>query len=214
MKKFLFFTQFADTANYIHNHLKCGDKKQIACATGDSDNPTALAQRFSPVSNGLKPSKNELRVLISTDVLSEGQNLQDAHIIVNYDLPWAIIRLIQRAGRVDRIGQSLRKFFVILSSLKTGLKKSSGSEKDSKAELKKMLKLLALMKYFLMVILSILLTCTMKNPVFLMRTKLTPKLTSLLMLFKSGKMQQMKTLNSKKLYPIFQMLYMQQRKTT
>ena len=48
---------------------------------------------------------DSLRVLIATDVLSEGQNLQDAHIVVNYDLPWAIIRLIQRAGRVDRIGQ-------------------------------------------------------------------------------------------------------------
>ncbi|HYG97597.1 MAG TPA: C-terminal helicase domain-containing protein, partial [Terriglobales bacterium] len=48
---------------------------------------------------------NEVRVLIATDVLSEGQNLQDCHVIVNYDLPWAIIRLIQRAGRVDRIGQ-------------------------------------------------------------------------------------------------------------
>jgi hypothetical protein len=44
-------------------------------------------------------------VLVATDVLSEGQNLQDAAIVVNYDLPWAIIRLIQRAGRVDRIGQ-------------------------------------------------------------------------------------------------------------
>ena len=44
-------------------------------------------------------------MLIATDVLSEGQNLQDAHVIVNFDLPWAIIRLIQRAGRVDRIGQ-------------------------------------------------------------------------------------------------------------
>jgi len=44
-------------------------------------------------------------VLIATDVLSEGQNLQDSAVVVNYDLPWAIIRLIQRAGRVDRIGQ-------------------------------------------------------------------------------------------------------------
>lgn len=44
-------------------------------------------------------------MIIATDVLSEGQNLQDSHIIVNFDLPWAIIRLIQRAGRVDRIGQ-------------------------------------------------------------------------------------------------------------
>ncbi len=45
-------------------------------------------------------------MLVATDVLSEGQNLQDCAIVVNYDLPWAIIRLIQRAGRVDRIGQS------------------------------------------------------------------------------------------------------------
>jgi hypothetical protein len=52
----------------------------------------------------VKPT-DELRVLVATDVLSEGQNLQDAAIVVNYDLPWAIIRLIQRAGRVDRIGQ-------------------------------------------------------------------------------------------------------------
>lgn len=47
----------------------------------------------------------ELQVLIATDVLSEGQNLQDYSIIVNYNLPWTIIRLIQRAGRVDCIGQ-------------------------------------------------------------------------------------------------------------
>jgi superfamily II DNA helicase RecQ len=51
------------------------------------------------------PSEEEVRVLVATDVLSEGQNLQDAHVVVNYDLPWAIIRLIQRAGRVDRVGQ-------------------------------------------------------------------------------------------------------------
>ena len=65
-----------------------------------------MAERFSPLSNkaDIAP-ENELRVLVATDVLSEGQNLQDAHVIVNYDLPWAIIRLIQRAGRVDRIGQ-------------------------------------------------------------------------------------------------------------
>ena len=43
--------------------------------------------------------------MLATDVLSEGQNLQDCSVVVNYDLPWAIIRLIQRAGRVDRIGQ-------------------------------------------------------------------------------------------------------------
>ena len=55
--------------------------------------------------------KDELRVLVATDVLSEGQNLQDCAVVVNYDLPWAIIRLIQRAGRVDRIGQRAEKIF-------------------------------------------------------------------------------------------------------
>ena len=52
---------------------------------------------------GISPAE-ELRVILATDVLSEGQNLQDCAVIVNYDLPWAIIRLIQRAGRIDRIG--------------------------------------------------------------------------------------------------------------
>ena len=53
--------------------------------------------------------------MVSTDVLSEGQNLQDAHIVVNYDLPWALVKLVQRAGRVDRIGQ--RSPEVLLYSL-------------------------------------------------------------------------------------------------
>ena len=104
--KVLVFTQYADTAIYVHRQLMQRGIRSIACATGKSDNATSLAVEFSPVSNNAKRPINELRVLITTDVLSEGQNLQDAHVIVNYDLPWAIIRLIQRAGRVDRIGQT------------------------------------------------------------------------------------------------------------
>ena len=76
--------------------------------TGDHADPTKIAWRFSPKSHDRDaevPREEELRVLIATDVLSEGQNLQDCAIVVNYDLPWAIIRLIQRAGRVDRIGR-------------------------------------------------------------------------------------------------------------
>ncbi len=69
-------------------------------------------EHFSPVSNEVNiPKENETQVLIATDVLSEGQNLQDSHVIINFDLPWAIIRLIQRAGRVDRIGQLAEKIF-------------------------------------------------------------------------------------------------------
>jgi superfamily II DNA or RNA helicase len=107
-EKVLIFTQFADTVRYLTSQLKARGIPALEGVTGDSADPTELAWRFSPVSN-LKRAQvrasDELRALVATDVLSEGQNLQDAAIVVNYDLPWAIIRLIQRAGRVDRIGQ-------------------------------------------------------------------------------------------------------------
>lgn len=107
-EKVLIFTQFADTVDYLTEELKARGLKRLEGVTGDSNNPTDLAWRFSPVSNEKRDAvsdERELRVLVSTDVLSEGQNLQDCRIIVNFDLPWAIIQLIQRAGRVDRIGQ-------------------------------------------------------------------------------------------------------------
>lgn len=113
-EKVLIFTQFADTAKYITTELKKNGVKQIDCVTGENDDPTSFAYRFSPESNDKREEvkeADEIRVLITTDVLSEGQNLQDAHIILNYDLPWAIIRLIQRAGRVDRIGQKADKIY-------------------------------------------------------------------------------------------------------
>ena len=104
--KVLVFTQFADTARYLARELAARGVEDVGLATGGAADPTALARRFSPTTNdGLRLGETPLRVLIATDVLSEGQNLQDAHVVVNYDLPWAIIRLIQRAGRVDRIGQ-------------------------------------------------------------------------------------------------------------
>ena len=111
-EKVLIFTQYSDTANYIYHQLCRRGFKHIDRATGGSANPTAIVEKFSPLSNHADvSSENELRILVATDVLSEGQNLQDSHVIVNYDLPWAIIRLIQRAGRVDRIGQESEKIF-------------------------------------------------------------------------------------------------------
>lgn len=107
-EKILIFTQFADTAEYLFEQLKRMGVSHLECVTGNSEDPTEYAYRFSPESNekaGIKGTANEIRVLVSTDVLSEGQNLQDGHIVVNFDLPWALIRLIQRTGRVDRIGQ-------------------------------------------------------------------------------------------------------------
>ncbi len=112
-EKILIFTQFADTAKYLAQEIAKTVPK-TACITGETRNPTDLVYQFSPKSNhknNLVSGNLELRVLVSTDILSEGQNLQDCAIIVNYDLPWAIIRLIQRAGRIDRIGQEQNKIF-------------------------------------------------------------------------------------------------------
>ena len=108
-EKVLIFTQFADTVRYLERELRARGVAGLCGVTGGSNDPAALAWRFSPESNNkrgrIKP-EDEIRVLVATDVLSEGQNLQDSAIVVNFDLPWAIIRLIQRVGRVDRIGQN------------------------------------------------------------------------------------------------------------
>ncbi len=111
-EKILLFSQFADTVRYLETQLQVRGLMRVGGATGDSPDPTALAWWFSPESNQKRSevlSDQELRVLVATDVLSEGQNLQDSAVVVNYDLPWAIIRLVQRAGRVDRIGQKAEK---------------------------------------------------------------------------------------------------------
>ena len=106
--KVLVFTQFADTVRYLEKEFKARGVRRLEGVVGDSADPTGLAWRFSPESNEKRDAvsgDDELRILVATDVLSEGQNLQDCSVVVNYDLPWAIIRLIQRVGRVDRIGQ-------------------------------------------------------------------------------------------------------------
>ena len=111
-EKVIVFSQFADTVRYLVTQLRRRGIKMLSGVTGQDEDPTTYAWLFSPESNQkrkLFPPEDELRVLIATDVLSEGHNLQDAAIVVNFDLPWAIIRLIQRAGRVDRIGQKSEK---------------------------------------------------------------------------------------------------------
>ncbi len=113
-EKVLIFTQFADTVRYITDNLTRLNIAGVAAVTGQTKDPTELTLRFSPTSSGkqnkVSPDR-ELRILVATDILSEGHNLQDCGIIVNYDLPWAIIRLIQRVGRVDRIGQQAEQIF-------------------------------------------------------------------------------------------------------
>ena len=116
-EKILIFSEYRHTVEYVADALSSRGVRAVGSVSGSTDDPTRLAHRFSPNSNrrllgDAVEVKDELRVLVSTDVLSEGQNLQDAHIVVMYDLPWAIIRLIQRAGRIDRVGQEAREVLV------------------------------------------------------------------------------------------------------
>lgn len=109
-EKLLVFSEYKDTVDYVFKYLvpMCPGVN-IGSVSGASQDPTIMARRFSPISNedlgGLPSGQSELQVLLATDVLSEGQNLQDSALVLNWDLPWTIIKIIQRAGRVDRIGQ-------------------------------------------------------------------------------------------------------------
>ncbi len=106
--KKLIFTQYADTARYLYENLNPADgRKDIDVIFSSGKKKSRVAGRFSPHSNPeyvFAPGDVELNTVIATDVLSEGLNLQDCNIIINYDLHWNPVRLIQRFGRIDRIG--------------------------------------------------------------------------------------------------------------
>ena len=121
-KKVLIFSAFSDTAEYLYDNVSTYIKKQYgldtAVITGSIDGKTTIKgfratlnnvlTCFSPISKGkdvLMPgSKTEIDVLIATDCISEGQNLQDCDYLINYDIHWNPVRIIQRFGRIDRIG--------------------------------------------------------------------------------------------------------------
>jgi SNF2 family DNA or RNA helicase len=108
-RKVLIFTEFADTARYLRRELeKAGIDGVAELDSNTKTNRADAIRRFSPYYNGLSSSElvatgqEETQVLIATDVLSEGLNLQDATRLINYDIHWNPVRLMQRIGRVDR----------------------------------------------------------------------------------------------------------------
>ena len=126
-RKVLVFTAFSDTAEYLYDHLHKWAREelgiQIALVTGSGTNRTTyqpagfeqhtefnhILTNFSPRSkrrakNPRMPQEGEIDLLIATDCISEGQNLQDCDYLVNYDIHWNPVRIIQRFGRIDRIG--------------------------------------------------------------------------------------------------------------
>src|SRR5690606_11102933 len=120
-KKAIVFTAFADTANYLYEYVKDHFRKKYgihsALITGSRKLSTskqvppdinAILTCFSPISKDkhqLYPTiADSIEILIATDCMSEGQNLQDCDYLVNYDIHWNPVRIIQRFGRIDRIG--------------------------------------------------------------------------------------------------------------
>lgn len=104
--KVLIFSEAETTIEYLHSQLNPnGGDPKIARLTGSNrESAEGIIRRFSPTWNGGKRGEREIDVLLATDIVSEGQNLQDCARILNYDLHWNPVRLIQRFGRVDRIG--------------------------------------------------------------------------------------------------------------
>jgi superfamily II DNA or RNA helicase len=119
-QKLLIFTYYKDTARYLYEGLTRDDSSEWLAAMGqptirriDSGNSpkdrVRLVERFAPIASGypeIRGTDEEIDILVSTDVLSEGQNLQDCGYLINYDLHWNPTRMVQRAGRIDRLGSS------------------------------------------------------------------------------------------------------------
>lgn len=120
-RKVLIFTAFADTASYLFTQLKDSVRetgthialvqgsKENKCTMGFSNDFDDILTNFSPISKSRAeqerfPQDEEIDVLIATDCISEGQNLQDCDLLINYDIHWNPVRIIQRFGRIDRIG--------------------------------------------------------------------------------------------------------------
>lgn len=118
-EKVLVFSFFADTVNYLKENLPKLSTidnflKRAEFISGQTRNVLDVTRRFSPVSKNyvMKNTDKPVDFLFATDVLSEGQNLQDAGVLINYDLHWNPVRMIQRNGRVNRLGSNFEEVLI------------------------------------------------------------------------------------------------------
>ena len=128
--KRLIFTQYADTARYLFENLNPGGKRDDIDVIYSGDKSKArVVGRFAPKANPeyrFQAGESELFTLISTDVLAEGLNLQDCNKVINYDLHWNPVRLIQRLGRIDRIGSEHDVVYAFNFLPETGIERHLG----------------------------------------------------------------------------------------
>jgi len=128
--KRLLFTQYADTARYLYDNLNPGGKRDDIDVIFSGDKSKAkVVGRFAPKANPEYKSQageTELFTVVATDVLAEGLNLQDCDKVVNYDLHWNPVRLIQRFGRIDRIGSDHDVVFGFNFLPEAGLERTLG----------------------------------------------------------------------------------------
>jgi len=124
-RKVIIFSFFADTVRWVNAYLKSQISSNAKLASykgrieivigntqGESYSKANAAARFAPDTAGKPGDANETDILISTDVLAEGVNLQQARHIINYDMPWNPMRLVQRHGRIDRIGSQHNRVYM------------------------------------------------------------------------------------------------------
>ena len=119
-RKVLIFTQYRATADYVYRTLRDRPDSPLTAANsavvkGGDENKQDIIKRFAPEAAGYQEKltesdKTELQYVVATDTLSEGVNLQDVNVVVNYDLPWNPMRIVQRVGRIDRIGSTADKY--------------------------------------------------------------------------------------------------------
>lgn len=126
-KKIIIFSAFESTVNYIYENIKNKFDKVDKIAGGEK--LLTKIKKFAPKANRAKiKPEEEIKILVATEVLSEGLNLQDGQIVINYELHWNPVRIIQRIGRIDRIGSEYDEIYVYNFFPETAAEKEIGIE--------------------------------------------------------------------------------------
>lgn len=127
-RKILIFTEYVDTARWLRDKLKKEFGDKVLTAIGDLNKETV--EKINKNFNAEYEDEGRYRILITTDRLSEGFNLHRAGVVINYDIPWNPVRVIQRVGRINRIGKKVYDEIYILNFFPTEKGESTARQKE------------------------------------------------------------------------------------